>query len=55
MSGLEFGVDTTIALAAICVSGPAAPFVAAGALVYFGGKAIYEYSSGKTMFTKPNP
>ncbi len=53
MSGLEYGVDTSIALAAICVSGPAAPFVATGALIYFGGKAIYEYSSGNTLFTKP--
>jgi len=28
-------------------------FGAAGALIYFGGKAIYEYSSGNTLFSKP--
>ncbi len=61
MSGLEFGVDTAIAGAAIVTSFVAvsvagvaiAPFVAGGALIYFGGKAVYEYSSGKTLFTKP--
>ena len=38
-------------------SGDPAPVVATGfavgGLVYFGSKAIYEYSSGNTLFTKP--
>ena len=57
ITGLELGVDTLISGAAIVTSIFAAPVVATGfavgALVYFGGKAIYEYSSGTTMFTKP--
>ena len=61
MSGLEFGVDTAITGAAVLTSFVAisiggvalAPFVAGGALIYFGGKAIFEYSSGQTLFTKP--
>ncbi|WP_347066563.1 hypothetical protein [Flavobacterium sp. WV_118_3] len=48
MSGFEFGVDTIFALAPmIC------PALAPVSLSYFAGKAIYEYSSGNTMFTKP--
>ncbi|OWP82982.1 hypothetical protein BWK59_12960 [Flavobacterium davisii] len=43
----EFGVDTGMAL--IGMTGWGTPV----ALVYFGGKAIYEYSSGKTLFPKP--
>lgn len=54
---LEYGVDTAIAGAAIASSIFAEPVVApgfaVGALVYFGGKAIYEYSSGRTLYTKP--
>ena len=61
MSYTEFGVDTAISGAAIITSYVAitvagvsvAPFVAGGALIYFGSKAIYEYSSGKTWYTKP--
>ena len=58
MSGLEFGVDTAIAGAAIAtslmvVAAPIAPFVAAGSLMYFGGKALYELYTGQTLFTKP--
>ena len=30
-----------------------APFVAVAAIVYFGGKAIYEYKTNTTLFTKP--
>jgi hypothetical protein len=29
------------------------PALAPVSLSYFAGKAIYEYSSGNTMFTKP--
>jgi hypothetical protein len=55
-------VDTAIGGAAILTSYntitvagvSVAPFVAGGTLIYFEGKAIYEYSSGKTLFTKPN-
>ena len=48
MSYTEFGVDTVFALAPmIC------PALAPVSLGYFAGKAIYEYSSGNTMFTKP--
>ena len=47
MSYTEFGVDTGMAL--VGMTGWGAPI----ALVYFGGKAIYEYSSGNTLFTKP--
>lgn len=57
ISGLEFGVDTFVAGAAIVTSIVAAPAVATGfavgALVYFGGKAIYEYSTGTTLYIKP--
>ncbi len=53
MSWTEFGVDTLIGGAAILTTGVVAPYVATGALIYFGGKAIYEYSSGNTLFTKP--
>jgi hypothetical protein len=57
ISGLEFTVDTLFSGAAIATSIFAAPAVgtvfALGALTYFGGKAIYEYSSGKTLFEKP--
>ena len=48
MSYTEFGVDTIFALAPmIC------PALAPVSLGYFAGKAIYEYSSGNTLFTKP--
>ncbi len=47
MSYTEFGVDTGIAL--VGMTGWGAPV----ALVYFGGKTIYEYSTGNTLFTKP--
>ena len=48
MSGFEFGVDTVFALAPMVF-----PALAPVSLGYFAGKAIYEYSSGNTMFTKP--
>ena len=48
MSYTEFGVDTIFALAPMVC-----PALAPVSLGYFAGKAIYEYSSGNTMFTKP--
>ena len=48
MSWSEFSVDTVFALAPmIC------PALAPVSLGYFASKAIYEYSSNKTLFTKP--
>lgn len=46
MSWTEFGVDSGMAL--VGMTGWGAPV----ALVYFGGKAIWEYSTGKTLFDK---
>ncbi|MGB5978851.1 MAG: hypothetical protein WBG62_15660, partial [Cyclobacteriaceae bacterium] len=41
-SSIAWGVaDTGVALAAIAVSGPAAPIVAAGAAIYFAGRFAY--------------
>ncbi len=48
MSYTEFGVDTIFALAPMVC-----PALAPVSLGYFAGKAIYEYSSGNTLFTKP--
>jgi hypothetical protein len=48
MSGFEFSVDTAFAIAPMIF-----PALAPVSLGYFAGKAIYEYSSGNTMFTKP--
>lgn len=48
MSWSEFSVDSVFAIAPmIC------PALAPVSLGYFAGKAIYEYSSGNTLFTKP--
>lgn len=41
-SSIAWGAaDTGIAIAAIAISGPAAPFVAAGAAIYFTGRFAY--------------
>jgi RHS repeat-associated protein len=48
MSGLEFSVDAVFAVAPMFF-----PVLAPVSLGYFAGKAIYEYSSGHTAFTKP--
>ena len=49
ISGFEFTVD--VGMTAVGVFG--GPIGAGVSLVYFGGKAIYEYNSGKTLFIKP--
>ncbi len=48
ISGLELGFDTGFAIVGMI------PGFAPVALIYFGGKAIYEYSFDKTLFKKPN-
>jgi len=49
ISGTEFTVD--MIMTGVGFFGP----VGAGiSLVYFGGKAIYEYSTGENLFEKPN-
>jgi hypothetical protein len=49
ITGTEFTVD--MIMTGVGFFGP----VGAGiSLVYFGGKAIYEYSTGKDLFEKPN-
>lgn len=48
MSGFEFSVDKAFAIVPMIFSA-----LAPVSLGYFVGKAIYEYSSGNTMFTKP--
>ncbi len=60
ISGLEFSIDTGFAalgIAAALVTAPAwgtAALVAGTAsLVYFGGKAVYEYGFNETLFDKP--
>ncbi|MCS3529892.1 hypothetical protein [Chryseobacterium sp. JUb7] len=49
ISGTEFTVDTVMG-----VVGFLGPWGAAASLTYFGGKALYEYYSGDTLFDKPN-
>ena len=48
ISGTEFTVDMIMSGV-----GFLGPFGAGASLIYFGGKAIYEYSSGKDLFEKP--
>lgn len=48
MSGFEFSVDIAFAIAPMIF-----PALASVLLGYFAGKAIYEYSSGNIIFTKP--
>lgn len=62
ITGLEFTVDTFFAgigIAAALITAPAwataATVAGVASFVYFGGKAIYEYSTGETLFEKPVP
>ena len=50
ISGTEASVDTVMGIV-----GFIGPVGGAISLTYFAGKAIYEYSSGNTLFDKPKP